>query len=58
MSTLLPSASPRPFVSSGTAAVIPPVPVVVVAPVPVRLNQTSRVNDAAPRVLALPNVTY
>ena len=38
MSRLLPSASPRPLVSSGIADVTPPVPVVVVAPAPVLLE--------------------
>src|SRR5947208_1855447 len=38
MSTLLPSFSARPFVTSGTA-VTPPVPVLVAAPVPSRRSQ-------------------
>src|SRR5437867_6418308 len=58
MSTLLFSASPRPFVTSGMAAARPPVPVVVVIPVPSRLNHVSIVNVAAPRLRAWPKVTY
>src|SRR5207237_2987404 len=57
MSTLLPSLSERTFVTSGTA-VIPPVPVEVVTPVPSRRNHASIVNVAAPRPGAGPNVTY
>src|SRR5437773_2733991 len=57
MSTLLPSLSERPLVTSGTA-VMPPVPVVVVAPAPSRRNHASIVNVAAPRPGAGPIVTY
>ena len=45
-----------PFVTSGTA-VMPPVPVKVATPAPSRLIQASRVNVAAPRCGAGPNVT-
>src|SRR5947208_8433206 len=55
MSTLLLSASPRPFVTNGMA-VTPPV--VVVCPAPSRLNHVSTVNVAAPRLRAWPKVTY
>src|SRR5438128_12353618 len=55
MSTLLLSASPRPFVTNGMA-VSPPV--VVVIPVPSRLNHVSIVNVETPRLRAGPNVTY
>src|SRR2546425_290548 len=57
MSTLLPSLSDRPFVTSGTA-VAPPDPVLVATPLPSRRNQASIVNVAAPRPGAAPNVTY
>src|SRR2546422_10007496 len=57
MSTLLPSASARPFVTIGTA-LTPPVPVLVAAPAPSRLIQASRVNVEAPSPGAGPNVTY
>ena len=56
MSTLLPSASARPFVTSGYA-VTPPVPVLVDTPVPSRRNHASIVNVADPRTGADPNVT-
>ena len=46
MSTLLFSASARPFVKSGTAST-PPLPVLVETPVPSRLNQVSIVNVCA-----------
>src|SRR5438067_85223 len=55
MSRLLLSASPRPFVTNGMAV---SAPVVVVCPVPSRLNHVSTVNVAAPRLSAWPNVTY
>src|SRR6266545_5277193 len=58
MSTFEPSASARPFVISGTALAIPPVPVLVPTPAPVRLNHVSNVNCAAPKPGAAPNVTY
>src|SRR2546422_3546600 len=57
MSTLLPSASARPFVTIGTA-LTPPVPVLVAAPAPSRLIQASSVNVEAPSPGAGPNVTY
>src|SRR6185295_1534114 len=56
MSTLLPSASARPFVSSGIA-VTPPVPLDVLVPGPVFLNHNSSVKTCAPSVGAAPNVT-
>src|SRR5438128_6819087 len=58
MSTLLFSASARPFVTNGMAAARPPVPLVVVCPVPSRLNHVSTVNVAVPSPGAAPNVTY
>src|SRR5438093_2457964 len=58
MSTLLFSASARPFVTSGMAAARPPVPLVVVCPAPSRLNHVSIVNVAVPSPGAAPNVTY
>ena len=57
MSRLLPSASPRPLVTSGIAAGSPPVPVERLTPGPSRLNHVSMVNAAAPRPGAGPNVT-
>src|SRR6266511_2500743 len=57
MSTFDPSASARPFVTSGIA-VIPPVPVLVAEPPPVHLNHVSSVNCAAPSPGAAPIVTY
>src|SRR5256712_3952618 len=57
MSTLLPSFSARPFVTSGTA-VTPPVPVLVATPAPSRRNQASIVNVAESSPSAGPNVTY
>ncbi len=57
MSTLEPSASARPLVTSGMA-VMPPLPVLVPTPAPVRWNQVSSVNVAAPSPGAAPNVTY
>src|SRR5215211_5695603 len=58
MSTFEPSASARPLVISGTALAIPPDPVLVPTPAPVRLNHVSNVNCAAPKPGAAPNVTY
>src|SRR6188508_717236 len=52
------SASAPPFVISGIALAMPPVPVVTPTPAPVRLNQVSRVKVVTPRLLALPKVTY
>ena len=60
MSRLLPSASARPFVTSGIAAVVPvspKLPVLVDTPVASRLNHVSIVNCAAPKPGAGPNVT-
>src|SRR5437763_1248738 len=57
MSTLLPSASARPLVTTGTA-LIPPVPVLVGAPAPSRLIHASSVNVDEPSTGAMPNVTY
>ena len=56
MSTLLASASARPFVTSGIAST-PPVPVLVETPALSRLNHVSTVNVAAFRPGAAPNVT-
>ncbi len=56
MSTMLPSPSPRPLVSRGTA-VTPPVPVLTVAPAVMRLNHSSIVNVVEPSVGAAPKVT-
>src|SRR5215211_3351071 len=58
MSTLLASASPRPFVISGTADEMPPVPVPVPTPAAVLLNHNSSVKVADPSPGAAPNVTY
>ena len=52
------SASARPLVTSGIAEAIPPVPVLVPTPAPVRLNQVSSVNWGAPSEAACPIVTY
>src|SRR6185369_1028631 len=52
------SASARPFVIRGIAFATPPVPVLVPAPAPVRLNHSSRVKFVTPRAGAAPNVTY
>ena len=57
MSTLLPSASARPLVTSGMASTMPPVPVLVETPALSRLNQVSMVNVAASRPGAAPKVT-
>ncbi len=58
MSTVEPSFSARPFVTKGTALAMPPDPVSVPTPVPVRLNQVSTVKVEAPSPGAAPNVTY
>src|SRR6266511_2061814 len=58
MSTFEPSASARPFVTNGTALVIPLLPVLVPMPAPVRLNHVSMVNVDAPNPGAAPKVTY
>src|SRR5215210_4693341 len=52
------SPSARPLLISGTAEARPPVPVLVPAPAPVRLNQVSSVNWVAPSPGAAPKVTY
>src|SRR5512142_2439106 len=57
MSTFDPSASARPFVISGIALAIPPVPVLVPTPAPVPLNQVSSVNRDASKDGAAPKVT-
>jgi hypothetical protein len=46
------------LVSSGIALAMPPVPVLVPAPVPVRRNQSSTVNVLAFSAGAAPKVTY
>ena len=48
----------RPFVISGIALVIPPVPVVVPTPAPVRLNHSSIVKVALRRSAEPPSVAY
>ncbi len=58
MSTFEASASARPFVTSGIALAMPPVPVEVPTPAPVRRNHSSSVNCEAPRPAAGPKVTY
>src|SRR6266511_3345739 len=58
MSCVVPSASARPLVTSGIALAMPPEPVLVPIPAPVRLNHVSNVNCAAPSPGASPNVTY
>src|SRR6266513_5508536 len=57
MSTVLPSLSDRPFVTTGTA-VMPLDPVDVVVPVPSRRNHASIVKVAAPSPGAGPSATY
>jgi hypothetical protein len=52
------SASARPFVISGMALVMPPLPVLVPTPEPVRRNHSSRVRSLAPRAEVGPKVTY
>src|SRR5215210_1158859 len=52
------SASARPFVITGMALAIPPLPVLVPTPPPVHLTHASSVNLAVPSPLADPNVTY
>src|SRR6186997_1754332 len=52
------SASARPFVISGIALAMPPLPVEVPTPAPVRRNHVSSVNVDAPSADALPIVTY
>ncbi len=52
------SASARPFEISGIALAMPPVPVLVPAPAPVRLNHSSSVKLWAFSVGAEPKVTY
>ena len=54
------SASARPLVISGIALAMPPVPVLVPTPAPVRLNHSSRVKLVAPTdgSAAAPKVTY
>jgi hypothetical protein len=54
---LLPSASPLPFVIKGIATT-PPVPVEAETPVPVLLNQHSRVKRDNPNAPWFPNATY
>src|SRR6266536_5368123 len=58
MSLASPSASARPFVTSGIALAKPPVPVLVPTPAPLRLSQHSSVNVDAPNPGAAPKVTY
>ena len=56
MSTVPPSASAMPFVTSGTA-VTPPVPVKVAMPAPSRRNHVSIVSVETPRPGDAPKVT-
>ncbi len=58
MSAAAVSASARPFVMRGIADAMPPVPVLVPTPAPVRLNQSSTVNWAERRPGEAPIVTY
>src|SRR6266571_8951803 len=58
MSTLLPSVSARPLVTSGMPSAMPPLPVLVPMPGPSRVNHVSMVNVAVPKPGAAPNVTY
>src|SRR6266536_6207909 len=58
MSTFEASASARPFVTSGIALAMPPLPVLVPTPAPVRLNHVSTVKREAPSDGAAPKVTY
>ena len=51
------SASARPFVTSGIALAMPPLPVLVPTPPPVQRNQVSSVSVDASRPGAAPNVT-
>ena len=48
MSTVEPSDSARPLVTSGMALAMPPLPVLVPTPAPVRLNHVSSVKVVAP----------
>src|SRR5919198_2702586 len=57
MSTLLPSSSLRPLLSSGIAPT-PPVPVEVATPADSRRNHSSSVKVGVPRPSARPKVTY
>ena len=52
------SCSARPFVISGIALAMPPLPVLVPTPAPVRRNHSSSVRFCAFRAGAAPNVTY
>ena len=52
------SASARPLVISGMALAMPPVPVLVPTPAPVRWNQSSSVKVEALRPGAAPKVMY
>jgi hypothetical protein len=51
------SASAPPFVTSGIALAMPPVPVETGVPVAVRRNHVSTVKFVTPRALAAPKVT-
>ena len=57
MSTLEPSLSARPLVTSGTATT-PPLPVLVAVPAPSERNQVSIVNCDRPSAGASPKVTW
>ena len=58
MSAAAVSASARPLVMSGIASGMPPVPVFVPMPAPVRLNHSSTVNVALRSWVVLPRVAY
>ena len=58
MSAAAVSNSARPLVMSGIASGMPPVPVFVPMPAPVRLNQSSTVNVALRSWVVLPRVAY
>ena len=57
-STFEPSACGPPWATSGMNCVIPPVPVVLATPAPVRLNHVSIVNVERSSFAGSPNVTY
>jgi hypothetical protein len=57
MSTLLPSDSDVPLVTSGIAVVMPPLPVDTAVPTPSRRNQHSTVNCARSSAGGSPKVT-
>jgi hypothetical protein len=58
MSAAVVSPSARPFAMSGIALVMPPPPVLVPTPAPVRLNHSSTVKVADRSCAAVPSVAY